>query len=205
MEFELPLLLSSAQSDKYLSPEQYTYWKARENRTFYIDYEIDEDYSLVELGKIIIQMNMEEKDIAKEELKPIYLWIYSYGGDLDQTHGLLDIIEASRIPIITVSMGVCMSAGFLLFLSGHRRYAFKHANMMVHEGSAAFSGTAEQIEQAQQNYKKQITSMKEYILSRTEMDEKTFNKNKSKDWYLTVEELEKFKVATIVDSFDSII
>lgn len=205
MELELPLLLASIQSDKYLTPEQYTYWKARENRTFYIDYEIDEDYSLVELGKILIQMNMEEKDIPKEELKPIYLWIYSYGGDLDQCNSLLDIIAASRIPIVTISMGVCMSAGFMLFLSGHRRYAFRHANMMVHEGSAAFSGTAEQIEEAQKNYKKQISGMKEYILSRTEMDEKTFNKNKSKDWYLTVDELENFKVATIIDSFEDII
>ena len=205
MELELPLLLASIQSDKYLTPEQYTYWKARENRTFYIDYEIDEDYSLVELGKILIQMNMEEKDIPKEELKPIYLWIYSYGGDLDQCNSLLDIIAASRIPVVTISMGVCMSAGFMLFLSGHRRYAFRHANMMVHEGSAAFSGTAEQIEEAQKNYKKQISGMKEYILSRTEMDEKTFTKNKSKDWYLTVDELEKFKVATIIDSFEDII
>ena len=135
----------------------------------------------------------------------VYLWIYSYGGDLDQCNGLLDIIAASRIPIVTISMGVCMSAGFMLFLAGHRRYAFKHSNMMVHEGSAAFSGTAEQIEEAQKNYKKQINAMKEYILSRTEMDEKTFNKNKSKDWYLTVDELEKFKVATIIDSFDSIV
>ena len=205
MEFLLPNILDDAKSDKYLSPEEYTYWKARENRTFYIDYEIDEYYNLVELGKVIIQMNMEEKDIQKEELKPIYLWIYSYGGDLDQCNGLLDIIAASRIPIVTISMGVCMSAGFMLFLAGHRRYAFKHSNMMVHEGSAAFSGTAEQIEEAQKNYKKQINAMKEYILSRTEMDEKTFNKNKSKDWYLTVDELEKFKVATIIDSFDSII
>lgn len=205
MEFLLPNILDDAKSDKYLSPEEYTYWKARENRTFYIDYEIDEYYNLVELGKVIIQMNMEEKDIQKEELKPIYLWIYSYGGDLDQCNGLLDIIAASRIPIVTISMGVCMSAGFMLFLAGHRRYAFKHSNMMVHEGSAAFSGTAEQIEEAQKNYKKQINAMKEYILSRTEMDEKTFNKNKSKDWYLTVDELEKFKVATIIDSFDSIV
>ena len=205
MEFLLPSILDDAESEKYLSPEMYTYWKARENRTFYIDYEIDEDYSLVELGKILIQMNMEEKDIPKEELKPIYLWIYSYGGDLDQCNSLLDIIAASRIPVVTISMGVCMSAGFMLFLSGHRRYAFRHANMMVHEGSAAFSGTAEQIEEAQKNYKKQISGMKEYILSRTEMDEKTFTKNKSKDWYLTVDELEKFKVATLIDSFEDII
>lgn len=206
MEFLLPSILSDAESEKYLSPELYTYWKSRENRTFYIDFEIDECYSLIELGKIIIQMNMEEKDVPKEELKPIYLWVHSYGGDLEQCHAMIDIIEASRIPIVTVAMGVAMSAGFMLFLSGHKRYAFKHSNLMVHEGSAAFSGTAEQIEQAQKNYKKQIEGMKEYILSRTEIPEKIFNKNKTKDWYLTVSELVEYSVVNkLVDNFDDIL
>jgi ATP-dependent Clp protease protease subunit len=206
MEFLLPQILGDAESEKYLSPELYTYWKSRENRTFYVDYEIDETYELIELGKIIIQMNMEEKDIPKEELKPIYLWVHSYGGDLEQCHAMIDIIEASRIPIVTVAMGVAMSAGFMLFLSGHKRYAFKHSNLMVHEGSAAFSGTAEQIEQAQKNYKKQIDGMKEYILSRTSIPEKVFNKNKTKDWYLTADELVEYKVADrLVDSFDDIL
>ena len=36
--------------------------------------------------------------------------------------------------------------------------------------------------------------MKTYILERTEIDEKTFNKNKNKDWYLTSDELLKYKV-----------
>ena len=48
-----------------------------------------------------------------------------------------------------------MSAGFLIFLSGKKRYAFSHTSMLVHSGSAAFQGTAEQIEEAQKNYKKQ--------------------------------------------------
>lgn len=205
MEFLLPNILTDAKSDKYLSPEEYTYWKARENRTFYIDYEIDEYYNLVELSKIIVQMNMEEKDIPKNELKPIYIWIHSYGGDLEQANAMIDIMAASRIPIVTVAMGVAMSAGFMLFLAGHRRYAFKHSNLMVHEGSAAFSGTAEQIEEAQKNYKKQINEMKEYILFRTTIDEKTFNKNKSKDWYLTSEELVKFNVVDkLIESIDDI-
>lgn len=206
MEILLPSILTDAQSDKYISPEELTYWKARENRTFYIDYEIDETYELLELGKIIIQMNMEEKDVKKEDLKPIYLWVHSYGGDLEQCNALLDIIAASRIPIITIAMGVAMSAGFMLFLSGHKRYAFSHSNLMVHEGSAAFAGTAEQIEQAQKNYKKQIEGMKEYILSRTTIDEKTFNKNKSKDWYLSADELVKYNVVDkLVESFDDIL
>lgn len=204
MEF-LPAILSETKSEDYISPEDFTYWKSRENRTFYVDYEIDECYLLIELGKIIIQMNIEEKDIPKKDLKPIYLWIHCYGGDLSQANALIDIIDASRIPIITIAMGVAMSAGFMIFLAGHKRYAFKHSNLMVHEGSAAFSGTAEQIEEAQKNYRKQINQMKNYILSRTSIDEKTFNKNKSKDWYLTSEQLVKYKVVTkIIDNFDDI-
>ena len=206
MEFILPKILESAKSENYISPEEYTYWKARENRTFYIDYEVEEDYSLIELSKIIIQMNMEEKDIPKEDLKPIYLYIHSYGGCLEQSFYFCDLIMSSRIPIITIAMGVAMSAGFLIFCAGHKRYAFKHSQLLVHSGSAGFQGTAEQIEEAQKNYKKQLNEMKVYILSRTNIDEKVFNKNKAKDWYLTAEELVKYNVVDkLVDSFDDIL
>lgn len=175
-------------------PIDYQYWKDRENRTFYVDYEIEEDYLLIELAKTIIQMNIDEKDIPKNELKPIKLFIHSYGGDIEQANFFCDLIQASRIPIITIAMGVAMSAGFLIFLSGHKRYAFRHTQMLVHSGSAAFQGTAEQIEEAQKNYKKQIEAMKTYILERTNIDEKIFNKNRNKDWYLSVDELEKYSV-----------
>jgi ATP-dependent Clp protease protease subunit len=206
MELLIPSILDDADSDKYISPELYTYWKARENRTFYIDYEIEEDYSLIELSKIIIQMNMEEKDIPKDELKPIYLFIHSYGGDLEQSLMFCDLLISSRIPIVTVAMGVAMSCGFLIFLAGGKKLAFKHSSLLAHSGSAGFQGTAEQIEEAQKNYKKQLAQMKEYILSRTEIPEKVFNKNKSKDWYLTVEELTSYKVVDkIVENFDDIL
>lgn len=189
----LPLVGNTKESE-IPSPEEFTYWKDRKNRVFYIDYEIDEMYSLVELSKIIIQLNLEEKDIPSDELKPIRIFIHSYGGDIEQANFFCDLLQASRIPIITVAMGVAMSAGFLIFLAGHKRYAFKHTQMLVHSGSAAFQGTAEQIEEAQKNYKKQIDEMKAYILERTDIDEKTFNKNKTKDWYLTIDDLQKYHV-----------
>lgn len=206
MEFLIPSILNDAESEKYLSPELYTYWKARENRTFYIDYEICEDYSLIELGKIIIQMNMEEKDIPKNELKPIYLFVHSYGGDLDQSQMFCDLLISSRIPIITIAMGVAMSSGFLIMLAGHKRYAFKHSQLLVHTGSGTLAGTAEQIEEAQKNYKKQINAMKDYILERTQIPEKVFNKNKTKDWYLTTNELIEYNVVDkLIDKFDDIL
>ena len=188
---ELPLIGNTKGSD-IPEPEVYTYWKDRKNRTFYIDYEIDECYSLVELAKIIIQMNIEEKDV--ENPSPIRLFLHSYGGDIEQSLVFCDLVKASRIPIITIAMGVAMSAAFLIFLSGKKRYAFPHTSMLVHSGSAAFQGTAEQIEEAQKNYKKQIEQMKSYILQNTSIDEKTFNKNRNKDWYLTSDELLKYNI-----------
>lgn len=178
------------------TPEEYNYWTDRQNRTFYIDYEINDEYSLLELSKVIIQMNIAEKDIPKEQLKPIRIFIHSYGGDLEQANYFCDLLISSRIPIITIAMGVAMSAGFLIFLAGGKRYAFPHTQMLVHTGSAVLQGTAEQIDEAQKKYKKQIDQMKVYILSRTDIDEKTFSKNKNKDWYLTADELTKFNVVT---------
>lgn len=187
-------------------PDELTYWHLRKNRCFWIDFELEGDYyHILEIGKIIIQMNMEEKDIPENELKPIYLYVFSYGGDLDTANAFIDICEMSRIPIVTISAGVSMSAGLLIFLAGKRRYAFKKTQILIHSGSAQFGGTAEQIEEAQKSYKKQIGKMKDYILSHTKIDEKLFNKNKTKDWYVTGDEIVEYGIADkIIESFEDI-
>ena len=82
---------------------------------------------------------------------------------------------------------------------------WSHSQLLVHEGYAMLQGTASEIEEAQRNYKKQLMDMKEYVLSRTEIDEKIFNKNMKKDWYLTIDEVKKYKVATIINSFEDIV
>lgn len=201
-DFELPESLK----DTFMpAPSDVEFWRLAKNRTYFLDYEIDEDYRLIELSKTIIRMNIEEKDIPIDQLKPIYIYIFSYGGCLDQATALCDVIESSRIPIVTVCLGVAMSAGFLIFLAGKRRYAFRQSTFLAHQGNASFEGTADQIAEAQNNYKKQLTQMKDYILSHTKIDEKLFNKNKSRDWYITgKEEIESFGIAKVVYSFEEI-
>lgn len=201
----LPVIEGISNKD-VLTPAEYNYWTSRRNRTFYIDFEVDETYKLMEIAKVIIQINMSEINIPKENLKPIYLFVHSYGGDIEQANFFCDLVMSSRVPIITIGMGVAMSAGFLILISGQKRYAFKHCQMLIHSGSAGFSGTAEQVEEMQKNYKKQINEMKEYILERTSIDEKTFNKNKNKDWYLTSKELIDYHVVdALIENIDDIL
>ena len=190
---ELPLVGNIKDSD-VPSPEEYTYWKDRKNRTFYIDYEIDEDYSLVELAKIIIQMNIEEKDVKQEDLQPIRLFIHSYGGDIEQSLFFCDLVKASRIPIITIGMGVAMSAGFLIFLSGKRRYAFLILQCLFILDQRHFKVLLNKLKKRKRIIKRQIEQMKSYILTNTDIDEKTFNKNRNKDWYLSSDELLKYNI-----------
>lgn len=203
-EIMLPIV-GNAKSSDIPTPEEYNYWTLRNNRIFVIDYEIDENYDLIELGKVIFQMNVEEKDIPKEELKPIYILIHSFGGDGFQCAFFCDLLIASRIPIITVAMGSAMSAGFEILIAGHKRFAFRHSQTLVHAGYASFQGTQSEIEEFQKNNKKQLEKTKEYVLSRTNIDEKMFNKNRNKDWYITGDDLITYHVVDkIIDNIEEI-
>lgn len=199
--FELPIDLPSP--SVLPKPDEMLYWELKEQRTYWIDYEIDDAYLLITLAKEIIRINNEEAGITTPE--PIILYIHSYGGDLDQAQFFCDLVESSRVPIITVATGAAMSAGLLIFLSGERRYAFRHSSLLIHQGSASFSGTAEEIDSAQKSYKRKLDKMKRYILSRTSINEKLFEKNKTKDWYVSGDELISLGIADkIIENFGDI-
>ncbi len=184
-------------------PDEITYWELRAKRTYWIDFEIGEDYSLIELAKEIVRLNIEDKDV--EDPKPITLYIHSYGGDLRQAIFFCDLIESSHVPIITVATGAAMSAGLLIFLAGKRRYAFNHSQVLIHQGSGASSGSYEEMDAAQKAYKREIDRMKDFILSHTTIYESTYEKHKKGDWYLTGKDLIKFGVADkIISSFNEI-
>lgn len=202
--FEIPLPVPVTDVSSPLpSPDEALYWELKEQRTYWIDYEITDRYDLLTLAKEIIHLNQEENNIS--EPKPITIYIHSYGGDLDQAQFFCDLIEASHIPIITVAAGVAMSAGLLIFLSGKKRYAFKHSQLLIHQGSASFSGTADEIKAAQESYERKLEKMESYILSHTHIDKKLFDKKKSKDWYVSGEELLTLGIADlIVEKFSDI-
>lgn len=201
MEIAVPLPIEN--NSPLPSPDEVLYWELKEKRAYWIDYEIDEGYDLLTLAKELIRLNIEEAGVTNP--KPITLYIHSYGGDLDQSQFFCDLIESSHIPVITVATGVAMSAGLLIFLSGKRRYAFKHSTLLIHQGSASFSGTADEIESAQKAYKRKLEKMKKYILSHTSVDEKLFEKNKTKDWYVTGDELISLGIADkIIEKFSDI-
>jgi ATP-dependent Clp protease protease subunit len=186
------------------NPQLLTYYRNLDDRVIWIDYGVDE--TILEVSKIIMYFNKLDKDIPVEERKPIKLLLYSYGGDGQACFSLLDVIALSKTPIFTYNMGVAMSAGLLILLAGHKRFCLKNSTALAHSGSGGASGTYEQTEAQMKDYKRFVDTMRNYIIERTNIDAKTLNKYKSKEWYLYAEDQVKFGIVDeIIDDIDKIL
>ena len=185
------------------SPELLTYYRDLEDRVIWIDYDVGEP--ILEVSKLIMHFNKIDKDIPIEERKPIKLLVYSYGGDGNACFSLLDIIAISKTPVYTYNMGVAMSAGLLILLAGHKRFCLKNSTALAHSGSGGAQGTYEQTEAQMKDYKRFVDTMRNYIVERTNIDIKTLNKYKSKEWYLYSEDQIKYGIVNkIIDDINEI-
>lgn len=201
LQFELPMNLENLQLP---DPGLFKLWQLEEDRMYYIDYEIDE--TVLEIQQAIILHNKEDKGIPVEDRKPIIIMLDTPGGLLAETMSVASTMIMSKTPVYTVNVAEAYSGGGLLLLAGHKRFCFPYSKAMLHTGGrSGGGGTFEQTEAAQKLYKKQVQEMCDYIIERTQMDSKLFNKNRTKDWYFDAKEQEEILGCSIVKNLEEII
>jgi len=86
---------------------------------------------------------------TQSEVKPVELFVSSYGGDLDNAFALHDVTRTISCPVHTVALGKCMSAAPLLVACGQRghRYATENTVFMLHNSSIEeFDGSPQQMQ-----------------------------------------------------------
>lgn len=200
LELQIPVDIATLQLP---DPSLLMYYKNLKDRVLWIDRDIDA--SLLEECKQIIRWNSEDKDIPVENRKKIIMVIQSYGGSLDSTFAMLDVMALSKTPIITVNINTAMSAGCLIFINGHERYCTKMSTALIHQGSGGMQGTYSQVEAQQKNYKIIIKMMEDNIFSHTKISSQVYGKHKKDDWYLYAEDQIKYGLADkIIDNINDI-
>jgi len=173
-------------------PELLNFYKDAEDRIIWIE-EIDDN--LLDFMKLILRWNKEDIGVPVENRKPIRIFIYSYGGEIDVCFSFIYLVKLSKTPIHTINIGVAASAGALIFLSGHKRFAMNGSTILLHQGSGALNGTAGQIMDMSNAYGKILEKMKNYILENTEISKNTYTRMKDKEWTITSDEFVKFGIA----------
>lgn len=185
-------------------PDDVSYFELEKQRKLFIDFDIGP--AIMTIERMIFRWNMEDDGTRPENRRPIWLYIMSYGGDLDYMWSLVDVITASITPIYTVNVGIAASAASLIFLAGHQRMMTHNAKVIIHEGSAQVSGDAVKVMDATENYRKDLKKMKDYILLRTKIPKAVLYKKRSNDWTLDSDYcLENGVCDTVIDTVGEIL
>lgn len=82
------------------------------------------------------EKDKKEKDYKRE---PIKIYINSYGGEVYDMWGLIDIIVNSKTPIYTYCTGYAMSAAFNIFLGRSEIVGKPLVNMLIDKGATVIS------------------------------------------------------------------
>lgn len=72
--------------------------------------------------------------------KPLVIYIDSYGGQLDALTTMIETLDETPNPIITVCLGKSMSCGAILLSHGDIRFCGPHSRIMIHEVSSGTHG-----------------------------------------------------------------
>lgn len=179
------------------------YYRDEEDRTFWLDDDIDA--STLDLIKMIVRCNKEDKDIPVEDRKPIKIMIDSGGGEVQVMLAIIKAIQMSKTPVYTIVYCFAMSAAAQILAAGHKRYAFPGTCVMVHSGSAGMSGTMEQVESQKKYIEAVVKRANNEFVNCTKIDAKTLKRKGASDWYMDEDEALKFGIVDeIIQGYDDL-
>ena len=151
-------------------------------RAIYYNNDID-DSAIDMIAVPIIKMNLEEANVPEDQLKPIKLYLNTDGGDAFVGMYLTEIIKKSRIPIHIYGLSRVCSAGLLIFLAGHKRFASSNTVFLLHDGEyivANSSGKARDTMKFLEQLEEKIDS---FIKEHTKISEEQYTEIKRKEFY----------------------
>ena len=183
MEFLLPTGLENLQ---LADPTLCLFYKNLEQRIIWLDQEVDEQ--CLDIIRHILRWNQEDKDIDPADRKPIRFFFFSPGGDLEVNNALIDTIKLSKTPVLGINVGRCYSAAAYIFLACHKRYCLASSQLLLHQGSGAFSGTYQEILPQVMAYQEQIEKLAEFVAERSTYTIEEIAENITSDWYITADE-----------------
>ena len=183
------ILVQIPQSVENLSlpnPELLTYYSDLEKRIIWLEEEVAEPS--LEIVRKIIEWNRADEGVEPKDRKPIKIFFFSPGGDLDINYALIDTIRLSKTPVCGINVGRCCSAAAYIYLSCHHRYMMPHSYFIFHQGSSRISGNYNEVVATMNDYQEQVAELSNFMKERTLYSEEEIMENIVGEWYVRKDE-----------------
>lgn len=170
--------------------------KFLKTRQILLSGEINKDLA----DKIVRQLLILEAD---DDVKPIYMYIDSPGGDVDAGFAIFDMIRFVKCPVILIGMGLIASAGALILLAAKKenRLALPNSRYLIHQPSSGMKGVATDIEIHAKEMGKTKAIINEIIAEQTGKSVEQVTKDTERDYWLDAKEsVEYGLVSKIINS-----
>lgn len=172
-------------------------------RKLYFTKQVDQS-SIEELTKSLIEINDSDEKLIKiyniyglnYKPEPIEIYIDSYGGNVYQCFGLLSLMKNSKTPIHTIVTGCAMSCGFMILISGHKRFAYEYSTALYHQVSSGVWGKLKDMQEDLAETERLQEMIESITLQKTKITAKRLKKafTGKQDWFISSEDCLKLGV-----------
>jgi len=129
----------------------------------------------------------------------IRVHVMSEGGDIFSGLNIMNVLERSRVRVVTIAQGSCCSAATFILLGGSERRMGRNAYVLIHQISTEFWGNFQDLKTEMKSTEKFMKMLKKMYLTKTRIPEKKFKKLMKKDLYLSPDKCLKYKIVDAVD------
>ena len=118
------------------------------------------------------------------EYAPIWLHINSEGGSLFSAFAIADTITRLKVPVYSLSEGVCASAATIIALSCHKRFITENSFFLIHQLSGAAWGTYQQMTDNMKLYEMSMKRLVRFYMAHSILSEQQAHDMLSRDsWF----------------------
>jgi ATP-dependent protease ClpP protease subunit len=157
---------------------------------FYADVDSDRCLAVIrEVRRVDADLRAEHLSRGLEDspLTPIWLHIYSAGGDLFAGFSMADQLATIKTPIYSVIEGICASAATLIAMPCTRRYILPNSFMLIHQLSSLVWGTHEQFKDEMGLQAKMMDRLVEFYASRSKSSAEELRAMLTRDFWMGAE------------------
>ena len=166
---------------------------------FYADVDRENTLDFVDkFKKLEIELLKKKAELVGYE-PSIRVHIMSEGGCIFAGMNMMNILETSRVKVITIAQGSCCSAATFMLLGGSERRMGKNAYILIHQISTEMWGNFQELKHELKSTDKFMKKLKQMNLQKTKIPEKMLKKLMKKDIYLSPEKCLKYKIVDALE------